>query len=93
MEKKIVSVMAQMMAKTLEHRGKNTRKVVTMFAETLCRGVEMANSTKRKWSNRGIEPEGKNLIEDNFHLVDDWHTIENWTIRNLLRPINGNPNT
>ena len=85
--------MAQMMAKALEHRGENTMKEVTMFAETLLKGVEITKGTKRKGADKDPEPQGKNLIEENFHVVDDGHTVVDWTIRNLLCPVNGNPNS
>ena len=40
-----------------------------------------------------VEPQGKYLIEEDFHVVDYRHKRVDWTIRNLLRPINGDPNT
>ena len=40
-----------------------------------------------------MEPQGENLIEEDFHEVDDGHKRVDWTRRNLLRPINGDPNT
>ena len=33
------------------------------------------------------------MIEKDFHVRDDGHKVVDWTIRNLLWPINGNPNT
>ena len=29
-----------------------------------------------------MEPKGENLIEEDFHVVDDGHKIMDWTIRN-----------
>ena len=70
----IVSVMAQVMSKALEQRGKNTMDEAAMFAETLLKGLEMSNRTKRKAANKDLEPQGKNLIEENL-VVDDGHKV------------------
>ena len=43
--------------------------------------------------DKDLEPQGENLIEEDFHVVDDEHNRVDWTIRNVLRPINGDPNT
>ena len=85
--------MAQVMSKALEQRGKNTMDKVTKFAETLLEGMEKSKSTKREGDDKDLEPQGKKLIEEDFPVVDDGHKVVDRTIRNLLRPINGDPNT
>ena len=52
----IVSVIAQVMSKALEQRGKNTMYEVTMFAKTLLKGMEKSKSTKRKGEDKDLEP-------------------------------------
>ena len=79
MDNEIVSLMAQMMAKTLKTESTTPGRYCPCFAETLCRGVEMTNSTKRKWADGGPEPQRNNLIEENFHVVNDGHMIVGWT--------------
>ena len=64
-----------------------------MFAETLLNGMEKSKSTKRKGEEKDLEPQGKILIEEDFHVEDDGYKVVDWTLRNLLRPINGEPNT
>ena len=43
--------------------------------------------------HQDLEPQGENLIEEDFHVVDDGHKRADWTIINLLRPINRDPNS
>ena len=82
--------MAQVMSKAPEQRGKNTMEEVAMFTETLLNGMDKSKSMKMKMTgaDKDLEPQGKNLIEDDFHVVDDGHKVVDWTIRNLWHPIN-----
>ena len=45
-----------------------------MFAETLLNGMEKSKSTKRKGEDKDLKPQG-NLIEKDFHVVDDGHKV------------------
>ena len=40
-----------------------------------------------------LEPQEKILIDEDLHVEDTGHKVVDWTLRNLLRPINGDPNT
>ena len=84
--------MARLMSKAMEKIGKNTMEEEAMFAETLLNGMEKSKSMKRKGEDTDLEPQGKILIEEDFHMEDDGHKVVDWTLRNLLRPINGDPN-
>ena len=87
------SVMAKVMNKALEQRGINNMAEVAMFAETLLKGMEKSKSTKRKGEDKDLELQGRNLIDEEFHIVDDAHKVVDWNIRNFLRPIIGDPST
>ena len=87
------SVMAKEMKKALEQRGKNNMAEVALFAETLLKRMEKSKSTKRKGGDKDLEPQGKNLIDEEFYIVDNCHKVVGWKIRNLLLLINGDLGT
>ena len=80
--------MAQVMSKALKQRGKNTMEELPTFTETLLNWMKKSKSMKRKGADKG-----NNLIQEDFHVVDDRQKVVDWTIRNLLRLIHGDPNT
>ena len=57
---------------------------VAMFTETLVKGMGKPKRTKRK---------GRTRTWNHRRRVDNGHKRVDWTIRNLLRPINRDPNT
>ena len=64
-----------------------------MFAETLLNGMEKSKSLKRKGEEKDLEPQEKILIDEDLHVEDTGHKVVDWTLKNLLRPMNGDPNT
>ena len=83
----MVTVLAQVMSKAMQQQGKSTLDDVARFADTLLKGLKKSKSMKRKGEDTDLELQGKD-----FKVVDYGHKVVDWTIRDLLRPINGNFN-
>ena len=49
----------------------------------------MMSNNKRKAEGTDPLPEEKVLIEETWEVRDDGHKILDWTLRNTIRPING----
>jgi hypothetical protein len=48
-------------------------------------------SEKRKGEDKEIMPEVRVLIDEELKVKDDGHKVVAWKVRNMLRPINGDP--
>ena len=51
----------------------------------------MMSNNKRKAEGKDPLPEEKVLIEETWEVRGDGHKILDWTLRNTIRPINGDP--
>ena len=62
---------------------------IMAFTSNLVQGLNM--SKKRKGEDKEIMPEVRVMIDEELKVKDNGHKVVAWKVRNMLRPINGDP--
>ena len=92
---KMAKTMAKELGRVLEKSGTGEggrgadMEMFKAFTNSLVQGLN--RNEKRKGEEKEYMPESKILIDEQMRVKDDGHKVVAWKLRNMLRPLNGDP--